>query len=61
MTCWKNSDGRFGVSMGCLLDNDMKGLRDRFCVALCNSQQWMRYAFICTEFLNPVIDSGCVY
>ena len=22
--------------MGCLLDNDMKGLRDRFCVALCN-------------------------
>ena len=22
--------------MACLLDNDMKGLRDRFCVALCN-------------------------
>ena len=35
VTCWKNSDGRFGASMGCLIDNDMKRSRGKFCVALC--------------------------
>ena len=35
VTCWKNSDGRYGAGMGCLLNNDMKRLRNKFYVALC--------------------------
>ena len=35
VTCWKNSDGRFGSIVICLTDNDMKRLCGRFCVALC--------------------------